>query len=268
MWQHWNFNPALVAAVLGLLAGYYWLGGGRWQARGGCYLAGVALFALAEASPLHYLGAHQLFSAHMVGHIAVLLLAGPLLVLGLPARLPARVSRWAAALSRGLGRHVWLAWGAGVGLMWLLHVPAVFEASFGGGSAALATLPAVAMLAAGALFAWPLFGPLPRYHLHPLVGVGYLFTACVCCSLLGLLITFAPADAYQHYARAAWCGTATLAPDYAANPWHLSAADDQQAAGLIMWVPCCLVYLSGCVLLLVRLFGEEKPAYAGPLGAA
>ncbi|QKG52066.1 cytochrome c oxidase assembly protein [Hymenobacter sp. BRD67] len=88
--------------------------------------------------------------------------------------------------------------------------------------------------------------------------MGYLFTACVACSLLGLLLTFAPADTYQHYARASWCGTASLAPDYATNAWGLSLADDQQLAGLIMWVPCCFIYLSGCVFLLARYFGAEQ----------
>jgi cytochrome c oxidase assembly factor CtaG len=40
------------------------------------------------------------------------------------------------------------------------------------------------------------------------------------------------------------------------NPWNLSPAQDQQAAGLIMWVPCCFVYLSGCLFLLYRWFAE------------
>nr|WP_254245210.1 cytochrome c oxidase assembly protein [Hymenobacter sp. BRD67] len=154
-----------------------------------------------------------------------------------------------------------MAWGAGVGIMWGLHVPAVFDASFTAMQNVFNPLPVLhagAMLLAGALFSWPLFGPVPAQHLHPLAGVGYLFTACVACSLLGLLLTFAPADTYQHYARASWCGTASLAPDYATNAWGLSLADDQQLAGLIMWVPCCFIYLSGCVFLLARYFGAEQ----------
>jgi cytochrome c oxidase assembly factor CtaG len=124
-------------------------------------------------------------------------------------------------------------------------------------------LPALAMLLAGALFSWPLVGPM--HPLHPLVGVVYLFSACVGCSLLGLLITFAPPDTYQHYARAAWCGTPSLAPDWASNPWGLTPAEDQQAAGLIMWVPCCLIYLLGCLLLVRRYFAlpalQDSPAH-------
>jgi cytochrome c oxidase assembly factor CtaG len=40
------------------------------------------------------------------------------------------------------------------------------------------------------------------------------------------------------------------------NSWNISPAEDQQAAGLIMWVPCCFVYLSGCLFLLYRWFAE------------
>lgn len=257
VWLQWYLNPALLGLVAGLAAAYVGLSGGRWQPRAGVYFSGLALFALAELSPLHYLGMHALFSAHMVVHVTVLLLCGPLLVLGLPPQPGPRAARWLARFSRWLSGRVWLAWLAGVGIMWGLHVPAVFDASFGGMGNAFSLwplLPAGAMLLAGVLFSWPLFGPGAEHHLHPLVGVGYLFTACVACSLLGLLITFAPADTYQHYARAAWCGTASLAPDFASNAWGLSLADDQQAAGLIMWVPCCLIYLSGCIFLVQQYF--------------
>ena len=269
VWLHWYFSPALLLLVAALAAAYFGLAGGRWPARGKRYFAGLALFGLVEASPLHYLGMHALFSAHMVVHVAVLLLCGPLLVLGLPPRPRAGAARWLGRFSHWLSRYPGLAWAAGVGVMWLLHVPAVFDASFADMQnpySLLPLLPAGGMLAAGVLFSWPLFGPVAACHIHPLAGVVYLFTACVGCSLLGLLITFAPPDTYQHYARTTWCGSPGLLPDFApvaaALPWGLSPAEDQQAAGLIMWVPCCLVYLSGCLLLVRRYFTE--PAQAAP----
>ncbi|MEJ7666993.1 MAG: cytochrome c oxidase assembly protein [Hymenobacter sp.] len=131
IWLQWDLNPAALLLVAGLAAAYYWLAGGRWQPRAGFYAGGLVLFLLVELSPLHYLGMHALFSAHMVVHIVVLLLSGPLLVLGLP---PARAEGRSVAgrFSRWLGGHVGLAWAAGVGIMWLLHVPAVFDASFNG----------------------------------------------------------------------------------------------------------------------------------------
>jgi cytochrome c oxidase assembly factor CtaG len=99
------------------------------------------------------------------------------------------------------------------------------------------------------LFCWPLAGPVPRYHIHPLQGVLYLFTACITCSLLGLLITFAPLGTYHHY-----LDMDAMMHSTGSGPWGLSRAADQQAAGLIMWVPCCFIYLAGCLLLLQRWF--------------
>ena len=270
VWAQWQFSPALVLLIAGLAAAYWGLSGGRWQARAGLYFTALGLLALVEFSPLHYLGMHALFSAHMVAHIVVLLLCGPLLVLGLPPELPPAVARRLGQFSHWLSGHTWLAWLAGVGIMWGLHVPAVFDASFGGMNAAFSLwplLPVGAMLLAGALFSWPLCGPAAGSHLHPLVGVLYLISACVGCSLLGLLITFAPADTYQHYARAGWCGTASLAPDFANNPWGLSLADDQQAAGLIMWVPCCFIYLVGCMYLIATYFTMPEPEIVAQLSA-
>ena len=113
IWLHWDLNPAALLLAAGLAAAYWWLAGGRWQARAGYYASGLALFLLAELSPLHYLGMHALFSAHMVVHIVVLLLSGPLLVLGLPPRPAPGPGRGLAAFSRWLSGHVALAWAAG-----------------------------------------------------------------------------------------------------------------------------------------------------------
>lgn len=267
LWLQWNFNPALLLFAAGLAAAYGWLAGWRWQPRAGVYFSGLALFVLVETSPLHYLGMHALFSAHMVMHVVVLLLCGPLLALGLPPRPVPRAARGLTTFSRWLSRHTLLAWAAGVGVMWLLHVPAVFDASFADMDNPFSLVPllrAGAMLATGVLFSWPLFGPVAEYHLHPMLGVVYLFSACVGCSLLGLLITFAPADVYQHYARAGWCGSADTTP-LARNPWNLTVAEDQQVAGLIMWVPCCFIYLGGCMFLLSRYFSEPGAAEAAPI---
>ena len=258
LWHDWNLSP-WVLLLLAALAGAYWgLAGGRWQRGAAYYAAGLGLLALVELSPLHALGMHALFSAHMVAHVVVLLLCGPLLVLGLPPQPTARAAAGLGSFSRWLGARPWVAWVAGVGLMWLLHVPAVFDASFAGMDNPWSPLPLLhpaLMLAAGVLFSWPLFGPVPGTHLHPLAGVLYLFTACVACSLLGMLITFAPFGTYLHYYEAA--NPVGFDPHHAGPiPFGLSLLDDQQAAGLIMWVPCCLIYLSGCLFLIGQYFAQ------------
>jgi cytochrome c oxidase assembly factor CtaG len=46
------------------------------------------------------------------------------------------------------------------------------------------------------------------------------------------------------------------------NKWKISAAVDQQIAGLIMWVPCCLIYLTASMILLIKWFDENEPGKA------
>jgi cytochrome c oxidase assembly factor CtaG len=57
----------------------------------------------------------------------------------------------------------------------------------------------------------------------------------------------------------------------AAGPGGLSALEDQQLAGLIMWVPAGLVYLGAALALLgacLRDDGAPAPRRRGALGAA
>jgi cytochrome c oxidase assembly factor CtaG len=83
----------------------------------------------------------------------------------------------------------------------------------------------------------------------------YLFTACLGCSLLGLLISFAPVNTYHHFLS---MHDAFGINNIILNNWKLTARIDQQSAGLIMWVPCCLIYVSGAMYLLVQWFHSKE----------
>jgi putative membrane protein len=67
--------------------------------------------------------------------------------------------------------------------------------------------------------------------------------------LLGALITMAPYSLYGWYN-----GRAQL--------WGLSPLEDQQLAGLLMWVPMGIVYFAACLLLAGRFLavGERRAA--------
>jgi len=248
----WNFSPVNIFLLLAATGIYYRLSGFRPRKRVLFFWTAAVVFVLAACSPLHYLGMHRYFSVHMITHIMLLLVCGPLLVLSIPALLPKRLQRGVNRLSAFLCRRSWLGWLAGIGVMWFWHIPAVFDAAAAQMHTSYSVLPllhTISMVLAGMLFCWPLAGPVPQYRIHPLQGVLYLFTACITCSLLGLLITFAPLGTYHHYLDmdAMMYGAGGSAPG-------LSRAADQQAAGLIMWVPCCFIYLAGCLLLLQRWF--------------
>lgn len=248
---HWHFDLLILLFIAALTGLYALISRFRYRLNNSCFWAAITIFIIAECSPLHYLAMHYYFSAHMVSHVATLLICGPLLVLSIPRRPSLFVSKRLKQISGYLSSHNWLAWFAGVGIMWFWHIPAVFNSGFTAMQSSFSIFPllhAGSMLIGGILFSWPLFGPLSDKRIHPLAGVVYLFTACVSCSLLGLLITFAPTDTYHHYMNMIAMGT---------NPWNISPQEDQEAAGLIMWVPCCFVYLAGCIFLLLRWFSEH-----------
>jgi cytochrome c oxidase assembly factor CtaG len=249
----WHADPLVLLMVMTLIYFHYRVSGPAPIKNRIYFWSGIGLIGITTCSPLHFLGMHVYFSAHMITHVVLLLIAGPLLVMSIG---PNSTSPILKRMSIFLHKRSWLAWLSAVGIMWCWHIPSVFVASFAGmsGFTIMPLLHAGTMLLAGMLFCWPLVGPFPETHIHPLSGVIYLSTACISCSLLGLLITFAPANTFHHYGMAG-----PSMKSMPLNPWGLSQASDQQTAGLIMWVPCCFVYLSGCLYLLQRWFAAKDP---------
>jgi cytochrome c oxidase subunit 2 len=250
-------GPWLVLAI-SLAVALYAAGVGRaWRAAGagrgigpGRALAGllglVALTA-ALASPLEPL-AGLLFSAHMAQHLLLVLVAAPLLVVGVPLLAllwllpPAARRGLVAAWRRGPARGAWhrlshplVAWALLVALLWGWHLPAAYQAALR--ATALHALEHASLLGAAGLFWWALLQPLGRRRLSRLAAPLMLFATAAQGGLLGAMITLAPEPWYSHYARVAEAA-------------GFSALADQQLAGLLMWVPPGGLYLGvGCWLL-------------------
>jgi cytochrome c oxidase assembly factor CtaG len=210
-----------------------------------CFIAGWLTLVIALVSPLHPLG-EQLFSAHMVQHTLLMTVAAPLLVLGrpltpfiwaLPASWRRPVGRWAshgplAPLWRTLTRP---------GTAWIIqavvlcgwHMPALYSAVLR--SESIHALQHTCFLASALLFWWSvLHMRAARYG----TAVISLFTTAMYSGALGALITVAPVAWYPFYA-----GTAPM--------WGLTALEDQQLAGLIMWIPGGVSYLIAALVLFV-----------------
>jgi cytochrome c oxidase assembly factor CtaG len=138
-----------------------------------------------------------------------------------------------------------ITWFLGLGAMWAWHTPALCNAAFR--NPALHELQALSLLLMGAAFWWPIVGPVTIQRLPPLLGILYLFTACLGCTILGIIITFAPPGLYL---------TSTLPGAF--NDWQFAAPDDQRMGGLLMWVPGCLIYICGILGLMVRWYGSPE----------
>jgi putative membrane protein len=214
------------------------------------------IFFLILSSPIHVLSDDYLFSAHMVLHLVLLLIVPPLFLLSLPLRVETERSRdGVVARTWGILTRPLVAWFAGIGSMWIWHVPWLFAAA--SRFQLLHKAQIISLVMAGTIFWWPIIGPQLSRRLRPMPGIFYLFTACVGCTILGILITFAPAGLYSVYLRPAdERGFLLLIRD----GWGLTPKVDQQLGGLLMWVPPCVVYVSAILGLLMQWLRGNEPA--------
>lgn len=265
----WAWEPL---ALLGLLLGAWLYGRGvrrlwrragpgrgiaRWRVLafgGGLLVLGAALLP-----PLTALGS-ALFSAHMLQHVLLVVAAAPLLVLGRPETallwaLPRPARRrlggwWRRRRRLRAGWHALTgppaAWALHAAATWLWHLPGPYQAALASDVVHLAEH--LGFLLTALLFWRVLPGSGVRARLHPAVAVLYLFGFTLQGGILGALMTFAGEPWYPVYAATA-------------PAWGLTPLEDQQLAGLVMWIPSGLVY---AVAALVPLFwwleaGEESP---------
>jgi len=241
----WRWNYILLLFCALALAGYFL----AFRRRGRlAYLGGALVaFLIALISPVSALADGYLFSAHMVQHILLVLIVPALLLLSLPRSF---------SLPRSLTvfTHAFIGWIAGVGAMWLWHAPALCNAATT--SRTVSAIQTTSLLLMGSAFWWQVLAPRNAERLSPAAGIAYLFTACTACSVLGIVLTFAPVSicpVYQHPVdRLGMLGTIR-------GNWGLTSDKDQQIGGLLMWVPMCLIYLTAILAQLARWHSDSVP---------
>ena len=206
----------------------------RWQAA--CYVpAGSAGRGL--LSPLHWLG-EQLFTAHMIEHELIMAAAAPLLALARPIgaflwALPVPVRPWLGRAGRL--RTGWSVVTAPVpatiwhgALIWFWHAPALFDDAVA--YVSLHRLQHLSFLVSALAFWWALVRRADKG-----AAVLLLFVTMVHTTILGALLVLVP--------RVLYPGQTALAAQ-----WHLTPLQDQQLAGLVMWVPASTVYAAAALV--------------------
>jgi cytochrome c oxidase assembly factor CtaG len=212
-------------------------------------LAGLGTFVLTLISPLNELAAGYLFSAHMLQHILLLLIVPALLLMSLP--------EWVSLGSRSsLIASPFVGWIAGVGAMWLWHARPLCNAAVS--SQFVNALQICSLLLLGTIFWRQILAPREMERLSAPGAVLYLFSACVACSILGILITFSPVSVCPIYAQPSADRLGVL--NLIQSNWGITPDKDQQIGGLLMWVPMCLVYLSAIIAQLARWFAHPVPS--------
>lgn len=255
---HWSFEPwVLLSLFLSMLL--YGMGQLRlWHKAGNSrkalthqgvfFLLGWLTLVVALVSPLDPLGV-QLFSAHMVQHELMMIVAAPLLVMSRPfgVWMWALPESWRPHLISGVrwpGIAVpWnfltlslVAWIVHALALWVWHVPAFFNASLTNNT--IHTWQHASFLVSALFFWWTVFRDGATR-----AGCGaailYLFTTMLHTGILGALLTFSGSPWYSGYLATA-----------SAMGWDPLA--DQQLGGLIMWVPGGLVYIAVALALGAR----------------
>jgi putative membrane protein len=201
-------------------------------------------------SPIDTLGDVYLFSAHVLQHFLLALVIPALFVLGTPRSLAVAIGRWDRIPAL-------VAWSLGVGTMIAWHIPALFNAALA--NDALHIAQHLSFLATGTIFWWPVLHPVEKRRLTALGSIAYLFSACTFCSILGAALTFAPTGLYPAYLNPNdQLGILRLVRD----TWGMDRKSDQQLGGMLMWVPGCLVYLTGILATAARWFHAQQEAPA------
>jgi putative membrane protein len=258
----WNFSPWVTAPMA--IASALWTVGfirltlrseqGRGQHwREACFfIIGLALLCAAMLSPLHEAGERS-FTLHMLEHEIIMLAAAPLFVLARP--LP--VMLWAfphqgRALLAVLVRRSAPFWRAVTRLvfatvfqilvLWLWHAPALFDIALSSGF--WHSVQHLCFFLAALAF-WT--AVLDRRR-HAIAAALCLFATFMAGGALGALMAVSQSPWYPAYAALGM------------TPYGLTPAEDQQLAGVLMWVPAGFVHAGAALALLaplLRLSNQE-----------
>ena len=250
----WLADPAVLAPIAVLVAAYVLrFRTVRREGRGGAgppqafAFAGAVLALLgALASPLDGLGADYLFSAHMAQHVLLGDVAPLLLLLSLSRVIMRPATRRLQRVERALGplAHPLTGLALWLGLMYLWHVPALYDAALE--SPGLHLLEHASFFTAGVAVWWPLIQPVPmRRRMTGLQPLAYVAAAKFGLAALGLYLTWSATVHYEFY-------------ESVPRIWGLSAREDQNIGGAIMMVEQSLTFVLVLAATFIRMLSQSE----------
>ncbi|MGG5821887.1 cytochrome c oxidase assembly protein [Falsiroseomonas sp. HW251] len=263
----WTVLPLLAMAILlgrgtVRLARRAGRGAGPLRRQSGALALGWACLVLALVSPLASVG-HVSFSAHMLQHELLMLVAAPLIVLGRPTAVlawgvPAAGRQglaWLLRPLRALGRAATqplVATMLQAAVLWLWHAPPIFDRAL--------RLPAwhaaqhLSFLLAAVAFWVAILDRCGRSLGGRSLAALCLFASSLVSGALGALMALSESPWYAGYAA------------LGLTPSGLSPAEDQQLAGLLMWVPGGLLHAGAALALLGRALSQPAEVPHARLG--
>lgn len=262
----WNWEPAILLG-LGLAAFVYATGLGRLWGRAGvgrgtaiwqaaAFASGLLAIFVALVSPLSTLS-RVLFSAHMLQHQLLIMVAAPMMAFSAPTAsfawgLPTAWSRGLAGWwhRRSLLQSMWgtmrrplVVWVLYTGTLTLWHLPVFYQAALR--YEFIHALEHAIFFGAALLF-WRTVARCGRPGgLNYAKGAFFIFATTIYSAVLGALMAVSRVSWYPLYATFNTSG-------------GLSAVEDQQLAGVIMGIPANLVHLLAVVALLWAWFNQME----------
>jgi putative membrane protein len=261
----WTFDPQISVPLLLVGAGYGF-GASRLRRRSvlgrreldkgaTLFASGWLILALALVSPLHE-GGERSFTLHMIEHELIMLAAAwllaasrplPVLLWSLPQDLRGRIgsfgkAAWLSLPWRFLTDPVVATIVQGV-VMVAWHLPALFDRALGHEAWHIAQH--VSFLVSALLFWWAMANGRRGRHSFGVAAI-CLFATSLVGGLLGALMSFSASPWYASYAAMGM------------TPLDMSPLEDQQLAGLLMWIPGGLVHAGAALFFLYRWFKASE----------
>jgi len=264
--------PVILPLAVTLI--WYGIGAARLAARGDIrahlpqitmFGAGWLILAAALLGPLHDLSERS-FTAHMIEHELLMLIAAPFLALSRPIgiflwALPPRARTGIAGTARAQPFSlVWkfitapgIATILQIVALWIWHAPALFDRALE--SEGWHAAQHASFIFSALIFWWAIVR-----HGHgtrrAAAAALWLFITSTASGALGALMAFSQSPWYEGYRQLA---------SGALLPGGLTAVEDQQLAGLIMWIPGGLVHFGAALWFAMRaLRGSEADAREMP----
>ncbi|HUF13305.1 MAG TPA: cytochrome c oxidase assembly protein [Longimicrobiales bacterium] len=248
-WTEWDAHPSIILGCGGLLVLYLWAigpgrerwgpagGASRWQAA--AFVTGIAILFVALTGPLHDLSDYFLFSAHMVQHMLLMMLVPPLLLLGTPAWMlrPLLRQPGVGPVARFLTNPL-IAFGVYNVVFVIWHFPFMYNAALENHD--LHIVQHLMFIAAATMMWWPVVNPVPELaRMAGPVQILYLFGFGIPASVVSAFIALSENVVYPFYGRAPRVS-------------GLSALEDQQLGGMIMWVPGMIILWVAITIVFFR----------------
>ena len=255
LWMTWQADPGSVVLLVAI-QGLYLLGVGPLRERNNwadyvdprqvaTFTLGILIMFVALVSPINVISDGYLFSAHMLQHVLLTLVAPPLMIRGIPHWLirPLLRPNWAFKTARVVTHPIgaFLAFNI-VFSLW--HVPALYDWSLS--NEIVHVVEHMMMIATAMVVWWPLTSTMPELpRVSYPMQMMYLFGLSVAQIIVFGALTFAGGPLYATYANAP-----RITP--------LTALADQQIGAIIMKVGGGALFLTLLVVTFYRWYGEEE----------